>query len=44
MSRWIVRGLGILLLLLFALVFAQLYKQLSDLQQTRNRPAATQTQ
>lgn len=41
MSRWPVRILGILMLLVFAFLFAHLYKQLVTLQQTQ-RPAATQ--
>ena len=43
MNRWGVRALGILLLLMFGLIFLQLYKQLTDLQRMQNRPAATQT-
>ncbi len=43
MSRWGVRALGIIMLLLFGLIFLQLYKQLVDLQRMQNRPAATQT-
>jgi hypothetical protein len=43
MSRWGVRAIGILLLLIFGLVFLQLYKQLTDLQRMQNKPAATQT-
>ena len=43
MNRWAVRAVGILLLLIFGLVFLQLYKQLSDLQRMQNKPAATQT-
>ena len=42
MSRWAYRIVGLLLLLLFALVFAQLHKQLKMMQQ-QNQPAATQT-
>ena len=43
MNRWGIRALGILLLLIFGLVFLQLYKQLTDLQRMQQRPAATQT-
>ena len=44
MNRWGMRVLGIIMLLIFGLIFLQLYKQLVDLQQrTQNRPAATQT-
>lgn len=43
MNRWGVRAIGILLLLIFALVFLQLYKQLTDLQRMSSSPAATQT-
>lgn len=41
MSRWGVRILGLVMLLVFALVFLQMYKQL---QQMQPKPAATQTQ
>lgn len=43
MTRWGVRALGIILLLMFGLIFLQLYKQLTDLQRMQKRPAATQT-
>jgi hypothetical protein len=43
MNRWAVRAVGILLLLIFGLVFLQLFKQLTDLQRMQNKPAATQT-
>jgi hypothetical protein len=41
MNRWGVRIAGLLLLLFFAFVFMQMYKQLATLQ--KNRPAATST-
>ena len=41
MNRWGVRIAGLILLLFFALVFAQMYKQLATLQ--KNRGAATST-
>lgn len=43
MNRWAARVLGIIMLLIFGLIFLQLYKQLVDLQRMQNRPAATQT-
>ncbi len=43
MNRWGVRVLGIIMLLVFGLIFLQLYKQLVDLQRMQQRPAATQT-
>jgi len=44
MSRWGVRILGLVMLLVFALVFLQMYKQLQQMQQMQPKPAATQTQ
>ena len=42
MNRWVVRMVGVLMLLLFIMVFTQLYKQLVQLQQQGGRkPAAT---
>jgi len=43
MNRWVVRMVGVLMLLLFVMVFTQLYKQLVQLQQQQGgrRPAAT---
>ncbi len=43
MSRWAARALGIIMLLIFGLIFLHLYKQLVDLQRVQQRPAATQT-
>ncbi len=43
MNRWGVRVLGIIMLLVFGLIFLQLYKQLVDLQRMQQKPAATQT-
>ncbi len=44
MSRWIIRLLGILMLLIFMFIFMQMYKQLSGMQpQPRNTPATTTT-
>jgi hypothetical protein len=43
MNRWIMRMLGVLLLLVFMLVFVNLYNQLVQLQNRRNTPAATST-
>ena len=40
MNKWAYRIAGLLMLLLFALVFAQLHKQLRALQQ-QQQPAAT---
>ncbi len=42
MSKWAYRIVALLMLLLFALVFAQLHKQLKTMQQ-QNQPAATST-
>lgn len=42
MNKWAVRMMGLILLLVFGLVFLQLYKQLVALQQM-NQPAATST-
>ena len=42
MNRWVYRIAGLLMLLLFALVFTQLHKQLRALQQ-QQQPAATST-
>jgi hypothetical protein len=44
MSRWGVRILGLVMLLVFALVFLQMYKQLQQVQRMQPKPAATQTQ
>jgi hypothetical protein len=41
MNRWGARIAGLIMLLFFALVFLQMYKQLAMLQ--KNRPAATST-
>ena len=41
MNRWGVRIAGLILLLFFALVFLQMYKQLATMQ--KNRAAATST-
>jgi hypothetical protein len=41
MNRWGVRIAGLVMLLFFALVFAQMYKQLAMLE--KNRAAATST-
>ena len=41
MSKWAYRIVALLMLLLFALVFAQLHKQLKAMQQQREQPAAT---
>jgi hypothetical protein len=41
MNRWGVRIAGLLMLLFFALVFLQMYKQLAVLQ--KNHPPATST-
>lgn len=45
MNRWVVRLVGVMMLLLFIMVFTQLYKQLVQLQQQggRSKPAATST-
>lgn len=43
MNRWAARVIGIVMLLIFGLIFLQLYKQLVDLQRMQQRPAATQT-
>ncbi len=43
MSRWGVRLLGIVMLLVFALIFFNLYKQLAQMQQMQEKPKATQT-
>lgn len=44
MSRWIVRMLGVLMLLMFMLIFVQMYKQLEQLQRQRGaQPAPTST-
>ncbi len=41
MSRWVVRMLGIALLLVFVLRFTRLYQQLSKLQQSRETPVTS---
>ena len=41
MNRWVIRMLGVLMLLLFMLVFVQLYKQLVFLQGRRTPPATS---
>ncbi len=43
MRRWTLAIVGLVMLLIFALAFAQLYKQLNDLQRMRQKPAATRT-
>ena len=43
MNRWAMRVLGILMLLVFAFIFVQMYNQLTRLQQMPQKPAATQT-
>ena len=40
MNRWAVRILGLVMLLVFALIFVQMYNQLQRMQQN---PPATQT-
>ncbi|HYI10617.1 MAG TPA: hypothetical protein VEK57_16270 [Thermoanaerobaculia bacterium] len=42
MSRWTARVIGLLLLLVFGLVFVQMYKTLKALEQ-QQQPAATTT-
>ena len=43
MSRWIVRMLGVLLLLMFMFIFLQMYKQPEEMQRMQRKPAATST-
>jgi len=43
MNRWIVRMLGVLMLLMFMLIFVQMYKQLELMQRMHGKPATTST-
>ena len=43
MNRWGVRIAGLILLLFFALVFVQMYKQLELMQRMHGKPATTST-
>ena len=45
MTRWIVRMIGVLMLLIFMMMFLQMFKQLSAMQGNRKRvtPATTRT-
>ena len=43
MNRWTARVIGVLMLLIFILVFLQLYKQLVQLQKMQSQPATTST-
>lgn len=43
MNRWAVRMLGVVMLLVFALIFVQMYNQLQQLQRVQQKPPATQT-
>lgn len=43
MNRWGVRILGIVMLLVFALIFFNLYSQLEQMRRIQSQPSATQT-
>jgi hypothetical protein len=43
LSRWAGRIIAILMIVVFAMIFLHLYKQLVELQQMQQQPATTQT-